>query len=123
MEADTFKVMKRAKELLPEDKLLDLWDACEEMLASNHLKYKSCEHVKEALLDSASVIVEATGDPFWGSGLNVQQTKECLPNYWPGENHMGQLLMHLWDELHGGLELDGLKRKAASPLSNEPKQL
>ena len=28
MESDTFKVMKRAKELLPEDKLLDSWNAC-----------------------------------------------------------------------------------------------
>ena len=93
------------------------------MLVSNCIKYGSCEHVKEALLDSASVIIEAMGDSFWGSGLNVQQTKECLPNYWLGENHMGKILMCLRDEFCGSLEPDGSKRKAASPLSNEPTQL
>ena len=51
------------------------------MLVTNQLKYKSCEHARDFLLDCAQTTVEATGNSFWGSGLNIQQTKECLMDY------------------------------------------
>ncbi len=83
MEPNTHKVMKKVKEILPETKVLDTWKDCvyEEMLETNHLKYTACEHIRDILLDTAQTIVETTGDPYWGSGLNVQQTKECLVDY------------------------------------------
>ncbi len=100
LESDALKVMKTVKEILLETKVLDIWKAraYEEMLETNCLKYTTCEHVREVLLDTAPTIVEATGDPYWGSGLNVQWTKECLVDYWPRENNMGKILVSLRDE-------------------------
>ncbi len=100
LESDTFKVIKKVKEILLETEVLDTWKdkAYEEMLETNHLKYTTCEHIREVLLDTAQTIVEATGDPYWGSRLNVQQTKECLVDYWPRENNMGKILISLRDE-------------------------
>ena len=69
------------------------------MLHSNRLKYASCSHVKEKLLVSRFHLAEATGDPFWGTGLNIASTRECLSNYWPGQNVMGTLLMEIRSEI------------------------
>ncbi len=38
------------------------------------------------------MLVEATGDTYWGSGLNLEQTRACLLEYWPGQNKMGVVL-------------------------------
>ncbi len=93
------------------------------MLQSNRLKYEACEHAREALLQSALTIAEATGDPFWGTGLNVQQMKDCLMQYWPGQNKMGVVLMTIHNEYtQDNTDQDGVKRKAISPLANESKQ-
>ena len=120
LEEDAFRIMKKAKVLLPEDKLTEEWYGCayDEMLETNRMKYAMCEHAHEVLLKSAVTIAEATGDAFWGSSLNVQQTKECLTKYWPGENKMGVVLMTIHDEYLGG---DSSKHKADSPLASEPK--
>ncbi len=59
------------------------------MLCSNQLKYAAYSHVHDALLNTRVTIAEATGDPYWGTGLNVQQILQCLPEYWPGANHIG----------------------------------
>ncbi len=53
-------------------------------------------------------------------GLNPQQTLECLIDYWPRENKMGQILMEIRSE-YDEPEKESAKRKADSPLSNEPK--
>ncbi len=76
-EEDSFKAMQRAKELVPDDKVSEQWKehAYNEMLESNRLKYSACEYVKDKLLSTGLMIVEATGDRFWGSGLNLIQTK------------------------------------------------
>ena len=123
-DSDAFQIMQKAKQLVPDDKVLDSWkeSAIEEMTESNHLKYESCGHVKDFLLDTALTITEATGDPFWGTGLNLQQMKECLSDYWPGENHMGKILMVLRDDIQKQImESDSSKCKAASPLVNDLK--
>ncbi len=97
MEEDSFKAMKLAKLAVPDNEVSDEWKATAhaEMHQSNHLKYQSCLYVKEKLLTSKLVITEATGNNFWGMGLNVSQTLECLSDYWPGENVMGGILMEL----------------------------
>ncbi len=100
LEEDAFRVMKKAKELVPKDKPM------------------MCKHAQEVLLKSAVTIAEATGDTYWGSGLNVQQTKDCLMEYWPGENRTGAVLMAIRDECQGN---DSTKCKADSPLASEPK--
>ncbi len=49
----------------------------------------------EALLNSHPLIAEATGDKFWGSGLHIDAMKECISEFWPGSNEMGNILMQL----------------------------
>ncbi len=53
METDPFKVMNQANELLPDDKISNNWSrvACDKMLVTNQLKYDSCEHARDLLLD------------------------------------------------------------------------
>ncbi len=78
-----FDVMKRVKSLLPDSTLSSEWNdkAYQEMQESCRSKFTSCPYIREKLLNSKLTIVEATGDPFWGSGLNIQQTLDCLPDY------------------------------------------
>ncbi len=73
-EESGFDAMKKVKSLLPDDKLSSDWKdhAYAEMQESCKLKFTSCEHIREKLLTSYLTIVEATGDPFRGSGLNIQ---------------------------------------------------
>ncbi len=70
---DSFKAMKIAKDVLPNDEVSDAWTATakEEMLQSNYMKYASCPHVREKLLGSHLTLAEAMGDPYWGTGLNI----------------------------------------------------
>ncbi len=122
MEEDGFKAMKKAKELLPEDKVEQDWRhwAKDEMVSSVQKKFESCSHAHVKLLNAKMVIAEATGNEYWGIGLNVQQTLECLPDYWPGENVMGKILMDLRQSLQQ--EVDG-KHKAESPLTGDHSKL
>ena len=123
LQEDSFKAMKIAKDALPDDEVSDAWTATakEEMLQSNCMKYASCPHTREKLLGSCLTLVEATGDPFWGIGLNVTQTLECLSDYWPGQNVMGSVLMEVHDKIQkqqlsvtDKCQDEGKKRKAGS---------
>ena len=122
-------MMQKSKEILPDDTISDEWKqaACNKMREAVLLKFQACEHVKHALLDSGLMIVEATGDRFWGSGLALDQTRQCLPEYWPRENQMGKILIDLHqryaderDSLDKVLGAEG-KHKATSPLSGSVK--
>ncbi len=106
MEEDSFKAMKKAKLAVPDDQVSDDWKVITkvEMLESNHLKYHSCAHAREKLLDSKLILAEAMGDPFW----------ECLSDYWPGKNMLGEILMVVCDELQKSD--NPRKHKAESPL-------
>ncbi len=72
-----FEAMKIAHEALPVESSNEEWQliVLREMLEMNTLKFKSCPHAKEALLESKVVIAEATSDKFWGSGLSPDFTK------------------------------------------------
>ncbi len=122
MEEDSFKAIKHVRTLLPDSEVSEEWKqvACDEMLVMNRLKYDSCVHVCEYLLNSKITIAEATGNPFWGTGLGVQQTLDCLPDFWPGANHMGWILTEIHLEIQKGLDyLEEKKRKAESPLTHD----
>ncbi len=136
MEEDAFKAMKLAKHYLLDDKVSDDWKAIAKtkMYCSNTLKYAACEHAHQKLLSSHMTVAEATGDPYWGTRLNVAQTLDCLPKYWPGKNIMGEILMELCaciqaeqdvvDEPNGSdASVDNKKWKAVSPLGQNPKTL
>ncbi len=90
------------------------------MLATNRLKYSSCVHVHEYLLSSKISIAEATGDPFWGTDLGLQQTLNCLLDFWLGANHMGQILTEICSEIQNDHDhSDEKKWKAESPLTHD----
>ncbi len=121
LQEDTFKAMKKAKEALPDSDLLESWQPKEEMMDSCRLKYQSYPHVRDKLLHMKLTIAEATGDLYWGTGLGVNQTKECLVDFWPGENVMGNILMTLHHELQDMTisEDEECRHKAESPLSKD----
>ena len=59
-----------------------------------HQKVRSCTEFKECLIDSDNkVLIEATADDFWASGLNVNITKCTNINFIPGQNTLGKILM------------------------------
>ncbi len=89
------------------------------MRSSNKLKYAACPHAQEYLLQSKITIAEATGDLFWGMGLGVQQSLDCLLDFWLGANHMGQILMEIWADCQAELQSDERKCKAESPLTHD----
>ncbi len=123
MQEDTFKAMKLAKDVVPDDEVLESWQPQQEIIDSCRQKYQACPYSREKLLTSTLILAEATGDKFGGSGLNVAQTKECLTEYWPGQNVMGMILMELragFQSTGEASELeDGQKRKASSPLISD----
>ncbi len=53
MEEDGFKAMRKAKLAVPDEQVSEDWKATAkvEILESNHLKYNSCAHTREKLLD------------------------------------------------------------------------
>ncbi len=83
----SFEIKQAAKEAVPEqDGNRNYQEIMVEMV---HHKYKACDHAHTALLESKSEIAEATADKLWGTGLDMERTLECLPDYWPGQNLMG----------------------------------
>ena len=93
------------------------------MKATCKLKYQSCVYVCTALLNLWITLAETTGDPFWGTGLNVAQTLECIPDYWLGSNHMGKILMDIQAKLQQFTVQEDRKCKAMSPLESTSKSV
>ncbi len=77
-------------------------------------KFNNCPHACHALLCTRAELVEGTMDRKWGSGLDVQRTHEYHPNYWPGENHLGRILMTIRKELERDWELQVLDKERSS---------
>ena len=82
-------------------------------------------HAQQYLLQSKLTLVEATGDCYWGSRLNLEQTRACLSEFWPGKNMMGITLHAVQQILFAEMDqvecLD--KQKAASPLTLTAKRV
>ncbi len=62
-------------------------------------KLKQCDGFKAALMDSKELIAEATPDRVWGSGLTSENTRRTKPEFWPGRNLMGEILMRFKKDL------------------------
>ena len=120
-EENSFKVMQKAKAILPESELNEEWKNkhIDTMSMSCAMKFHACPHAMQALLNSRVTIAEATGDMYWGMGLNVLQTEACLQEFWPGKNIMGGILMDLCSMFQ---EENQLKCRAKSPLSSVSKR-
>ncbi len=101
VDADSgFDAMKLVNGALPKENTLTEWmeKAVPTMVECICAKLKACPHVHESLMDSTGQLVEVTSDKFWGSGMSVEMTRSTLPDYWPGKNHMGEILKTLWFE-------------------------
>ncbi len=65
-------------------------------------KFEYVEEFKEALIASeGKFLIEATNDMYWGVGFLEDIAATCRPEYWPGKNKMGMLLMNLRDRYLG----------------------
>ena len=63
----------------------------DEIRVANSLKFHVCDHAKKALMKANLMITEATSDLFWGTGLSLEWTRQYLPEFWPGQNRMGEI--------------------------------
>ena len=65
-------------------------------------KAEQCPEFRQCLIDNRDmVIAEATPNKLWASGLSPCITERTAPNFWPGRNLLGDLLMNLASELTG----------------------
>ncbi len=119
-EENAFKVIQTVQCVLPPEQISDNWksEMQDKMVMANVVKFWDCPHAMEELLACPPLIAEATGDKYWGTSLNEVQMVECISEYWPGENHMGKILMGLQKHF---LEERNSKQKAESPLASESK--
>ena len=68
-----------------------------ELLAA---KAEQCEEFCNCLVENhGKILAEATPSKIWGTGLSVFATQHCSPDYWPGKNLLGAMLMDLTDIL------------------------
>ena len=60
-------------------------------------KYNKCPAFRDTLMSSTGILVEATDNMYWASGVigGISATKETPSNQWPGQNKLGRLLMEL----------------------------
>ncbi len=121
-ETSGFHTMKLAHQVLPEHETKPEWKehAVAEMLKSNELKYQSCPHARQSLIESKLIVAEAMIDHFWGSGFPLDMTRTTLSDYWPGKNNLGKILVRIREELRSDTPVCD-KWKAESPLESVSK--
>ena len=58
------------------------------------IKVKACKEARQVLETSGdTILAEALIDPYWATGLNINETQRVHPEEWPGQNIMGQIWM------------------------------
>ena len=78
------------------------WDQIKYGIMQNVLIAKACtsERFKENLMASdGKLLCEGLTDMYWGSGLSLYFTNTTKPQYWPGANKLGKILMNLRADL------------------------
>ena len=92
-----FQAKSIAKELNAKD--VDLWKRNEGVRVMEDVLEAKFDYVadfQDELLKSGNVVlVEATLNRFWAAGLFEEKAAKCKPEYFPGQNFLGKLLMHL----------------------------
>ena len=63
-------------------------------------KFNNYSHARHVLMRSKADLDEGMMNRKWGSGLNAEQTYECHPDFWPGDNLMGSILRNIRHEMH-----------------------
>ena len=129
----TLEIKRLTKSALAEEEVSEYWTQCEQdkMLQVCRRKFDACEHARDCLLNSKSELAEATLDKKWGTGMDMANTIDCTPDFWPGQNLMGQILKQVHSELleqrclalvEQTKEEDSQKRKDISPLIKAAKK-
>ena len=92
-----FEAKSAAKEL--DFKSVDSWKRTRGVSVMEKVLEAKFEHVTEfqdELLESGNAyLAEATYNRFWGAGLTEEKAVNCRPEYFPGKNILGKLLMRL----------------------------
>ena len=106
--AETIKKSKHAgeakrigKEIAPDEERWK-WEIENMDVMSKLLKMKTeqCEAFRNTLLEQqGTILAEATPSKIWASGLSPYVTSHTNPEYWPGKNMLGAMLMDLTQEL------------------------
>ena len=95
----------RAKQLsknIADDETRWKWESENEDIMKELLvaKAEQCEEFCNCLVENhGKILAEATPSKIWGTGLSVFATQHCSPDYWPGKNLLGAMLMDLTDIL------------------------
>ena len=64
------------------------------------IKVNACEDARKVLETSGdTILAEAVTDPYWATGLNIDETQRVHPEEWPGQNIMGQIWMEEREKL------------------------
>ena len=87
------------KEVKKEDTKWNVDVAKRTMEKALEAKLECCPEFRQTLMDTGdAILAEATSDTFWGSGLLPKVVKTTKPDFWPGKNILGQMLMTLREE-------------------------
>ncbi len=97
---DGYQAKRISKELVDEAKN-EIWRrglAVAVMKKIAQAKFDSVHEFRQEVLDSRGMfLIEATTDTFWGVGFLSDVAATCRPQYWPGKNVMGRILIELRD--------------------------
>lgn len=85
-------------------------------------KIQQVPAARRALMESRDrVVVEAVPRQYlWGSGLNSETTSHTRREGWPGKNMLGDILMHIRDNLPGGPPRDTASTHTQPPARSTP---
>lgn len=89
---------KRMSKQIADDETRWKWEKENTEIMQKLLMEKAvqCEPFKNCLLENEDkVLAEATPSKFWASGLSLYVTENTTPNFWPGQNMLGVMLMEL----------------------------
>ena len=104
IEAQDGYAAKKISNSLDKD-LVDLWRRSHAVTIMKRIvqaKFDSVEEFRKEMIDSAGMyLIEATTDTYWGVGFLRDVAAYCRPQYWPGENVMGRILMEIRDTYLG----------------------
>ena len=92
-----FEAKSIAKELDPTS--VEMWKRTKGVFVMEKVLEAKFQHVMEfqdELLESGSAyLAECTYNLFWATGLPEEKAVKCKPEYFPGKNILGKLLMRL----------------------------
>ena len=90
-------IVKRLSKHIPEDERV-AWeeentDVMRDLLES---KAKTCKEFRNCLIENKTrIIAESTPNSKWGTGLSRYVTERTKPEFWPGQNILGMMMMDI----------------------------